>query len=88
VQRTISGIVYLGILIGSLFAGKYTYGTVMLIIAIIALAEYADLMGLRHVHVKYGGFLWGAGIFIVSFLVASRLISIEYLLLTGLLLTF
>ena len=73
VQRTISGIVYLIIIIGSLFLGKYFFGALFLLITVLALAEFyklAENAGNKPVRVP--GLVAAAVIFVLSFLVASH----------------
>ncbi len=41
--RTLSGIVYLGILIGSLFLGKFAFGLVFLLICLLSMYEFYGL---------------------------------------------
>ncbi len=44
IQRTLSGIVYLGVIIGPLFAGKVPFGIVFLLIALLALYEFYGMV--------------------------------------------
>jgi len=84
--RTLSGLIYLVIIIGSLFLGKYAYGLVFLLITILALLEFYDISGISR-----GGTAMVVGIgsavviFILSFLVASgsagsQLLGLAFLL--------
>ncbi len=83
VQRTVSGIVYLIIIIGSLLLGKYFFGALFLLITVLTVAEFYDLAeNAGNKPVRIPGLLAAAVIFIVSFLVAShvagfRTLSIE-----------
>lgn len=73
-QRTLSGIIYLIIIIGSLFLGKYTFGVIFLVMGILALSEYYHLQGIPFFgKVALPGLVTGAVAFILSFLVASYL---------------
>jgi len=67
-QRTIFGIIYLVVIIGSLLLGKYAYGTVFLIINLLALYEYYSLAGVERV---IPGMLLGTATFVLAFLTAS-----------------
>jgi phosphatidate cytidylyltransferase len=85
-QRTVSGIIYLVILIGSLFLGKYAFGTVFLLIGLLALVEFYDLAGIPgYTQITVPGLVSGAFIFVLAFLVASHAVSIRYLALACLL---
>jgi phosphatidate cytidylyltransferase len=80
VQRTISGIVYLIVIIGALFLGKYTFATVFLITGLIALWEFYSIMDLKgNSAFTLAGILSGAGLFMISFLIASRFAGFQYL---------
>lgn len=84
VQRTISGIVYLIIIIGSLFLGKYFFGALFLLITVLALAEFyklAENAGNKPVRVP--GLFAAAVIFVLSFLVASHETGIRMLSIAG-----
>jgi phosphatidate cytidylyltransferase len=78
-QRTISGIVYLIILIGSLFLGKYTFGIVFIITGIFALSEFYDLAGVGRTKLKWPGLIAGAIIYIMVFLILSGILEYKYL---------
>jgi phosphatidate cytidylyltransferase len=83
-QRTVSGILYLVIIIGSLFLGKYAFGTLFLIIVMLALVEFYNLMGFQSfMPVTAIGLLTGAGLFILAFLVAAQMIDTPYLALAA-----
>ena len=79
VQRTISGIVYLIIMIGSLFLGKYTYGAVFLIAGLLALVEYYNLSGLSGFWAMLPGLLAASIIYTGSFLILSGILSMDYI---------
>jgi phosphatidate cytidylyltransferase len=73
-QRTLSGIIYLIVIIGSLFLGKYAFGAIFLGLGILALSEYYHLQGIPFFGTQsIPGLLTGAVAFILSFLVAARL---------------
>ena len=78
-QRTISGIVYLVVIIGSLFLGRYAYGAVFLIAGLLALIEYYNLSGLSGYRVTLPGLLAGGIIFSSAFLTLSGTLSMDYL---------
>lgn len=83
-QRTISGIVYLIILIGSLFLGKYAFGLVFITTGILALSEFFDLAGVDHsTRLKLPGLITGAFFFIVVFLTFSGILEYRYLAVTA-----
>jgi len=85
-QRTVSGIIYLVILIGSLFLGKYAFGTVFLLIGLLALVEFYNMTGISgYTQTTVPGLVSGALIFVLAFLVASHTISSYYLALACLL---
>jgi phosphatidate cytidylyltransferase len=80
VQRTISGLVYLIIIIGSLFLGKYAYGFIFLLITVLALLEFYEINGLPRTGIASVVGVFSAGIiYILSFLVTSGLAG-SYLL--------
>lgn len=73
-QRTLSGIIYLVLIIGSLFLGKYAFGAIFLVMGILALSEYYHLQGMPFFSaLALPGLVTGAIAFILSFLVASQL---------------
>jgi phosphatidate cytidylyltransferase len=79
-QRLVSGIVYLTIVIGSLMLGKYTFGFAFLVIALLALAEYFNLTGMdRRSMQAIAGMLSGAFLFILAFLVFSGVLETGFL---------
>lgn len=85
-QRTVSGIIYLIILIGSLFLGKYAFGAVFLIMGLLALIEFYDLIGLQgFTGPTIFGMVTGTVIFVLAYLVASQTAGYFYLSLAGLL---
>jgi len=85
-QRTLSGLVYLIIIIGSLFLGKYTYAFVFLLTTILALLEFYDINGIsRASTAMVVGIGSGVVIFILSFLVTAGLAGNHLLGLTFLL---
>jgi phosphatidate cytidylyltransferase len=85
-QRTVSGIVYLIIIIGSLFLGKYVFTSVLLLICILALVEFYNMTGISGTALNTILSIIGAsGIFILSFLVTSRLAGYKFLSMAGLL---
>jgi phosphatidate cytidylyltransferase len=90
-QRTIAGIGYLVVVIGSLFLGKYAFGAVFLLLALLALAEYYKLTDIpRYSLATVSGIVTAGLIIVLSFLVACREIHLYYLTIVGLgpLLTF
>jgi phosphatidate cytidylyltransferase len=83
-QRTVSGIVYLIIIIGSLFLGEYAAGTVILLIGIKALLEFYEMTGVSGaIPWKMLGIVGAGAIYILSFLVASQLAGYQILALAG-----
>jgi phosphatidate cytidylyltransferase len=79
-QRTISGLIYLIIIIGSLFVGKLAFGAVLLFMGILALIEFSQLSnGSWRTLYTYFVLSAGAIIFILSFLAASRVIPLYWL---------
>jgi phosphatidate cytidylyltransferase len=72
VQRTISGVVFLLIIIGSMLLGKYTFGVTFLIILFLALSEFYDLMfASGAIPFAIPGIISGIFVFIIAFLVSS-----------------
>jgi len=82
VLRTVSGIIFLILIIGSLLLGKYAFGALFMIVVLLSLAEFYDLMGFQNRRVTAGGLLAGGGIFILAFLAAARIIEMQYLALS------
>jgi phosphatidate cytidylyltransferase len=79
-QRTISGIFYLIIIIGSLFLGEYAFGAVFLLIGLLALVEYYSMNGLAGFSLNtIHGLIAGTVIYILAFLNASQAIELQYL---------
>lgn len=79
-QRTISGVVYLAVIIGSFFLGKYAYGAVFLIAGLLCLMEYYRIAGLD-IYSASGmlGIVSAVIVFCVSFFTGAGIISINYL---------
>jgi len=74
IQRTISGVLYLAIIIGSLIGGQVTFGLIFLLICLIALYEFYGLpLALGAYPLLWYSLLSGAIIFVLSFLVSSEL---------------
>jgi phosphatidate cytidylyltransferase len=85
-QRTISGVVYLVIVVGSLLLGKYAFGAVFLIAGLLSLMEYYRIVDVKfYSPAGIFGILAGAFIFILSFLVAGGNLNTGYLTLIALL---
>lgn len=83
-QRTVSGIVYLIIFIGSLFLGAYTFGILLLLIGIMALLEFYGLTGVSETIIwKILGITGAFGIIILSFLANSQISSYKILSIAG-----
>ncbi len=82
IQRTLSGIIYLGILIGSLFFGKFTFGLVFLLICLTALYEFYGLTRATGAFpFVIPALLAGASLFVLSFLVSSSSVNPAFLFL-------
>jgi phosphatidate cytidylyltransferase len=78
-QRTLSGIVYLVLIIGSLFAGRYAYGSVFLLISILSVLELYSIFNLKRTGlVTLPGTILTGVLFILGFCVSSGLLRIEY----------
>jgi phosphatidate cytidylyltransferase len=83
-KRTISGVIYLIIVIGSLFIGEYGYGIVFALIGLLALIEFFDLTEIpRFGRITIAGLIVGVLLFIIAFLVTSRTIGYHYLMTAG-----
>jgi phosphatidate cytidylyltransferase len=81
--RTVSGIVFLIFVIGSLLLGKYYFGTLFLLVGILALLEFYQLTGNSgNTPGNIPGLIAGSVIYIVSFLVASQLADYKLLSIT------
>jgi phosphatidate cytidylyltransferase len=79
-QRTLSGTIYLVIIIGSLFLGKYAFGTMFLIIGLLALSEFYHMMDVDvESSLSITCISLGIGIFVLSYLTASGLLPLTYL---------
>ncbi len=85
IQRTISGVIYLIVVIGALFLGEYSYGALFLVISILALIEFYNINGYSEFdYTAVTGILAGILVFILSYLCYSGIIQTGYLWLTGL----
>jgi phosphatidate cytidylyltransferase len=81
-QRIASGILYLGIIIGSLFLGKFAFGAVFLLINLIALYEFYQLTRASGAFpMVVPSLVTGAVTFVLMFLVSARLVHPNLLLL-------
>jgi phosphatidate cytidylyltransferase len=79
-QRTLSGIIYLVIIIGGLFLGKYSFGALFLVIGILALHEFYNLLNIPlRSPVSIVGLAGGGVIFILGFLTASDLLPLRFM---------
>jgi phosphatidate cytidylyltransferase len=79
-QRTVSGILYLIIIIGSLFLGGFAFGAVFLLMGLLALVEYYSMNGLTGFSLNtIHGLFAGTVIYILAFLIASQVIELRYL---------
>jgi phosphatidate cytidylyltransferase len=79
VQRTVSGIIYLVVVIGSLFLGKFAFGALFMVVVVLSLAEFYDLMGFQNNAITTGGWLSGVGIFLLAFLAAAGIIEMRFM---------
>jgi phosphatidate cytidylyltransferase len=71
-QRTISGVIFLVIIIGSMLLGEYTFGAIFLIILLVALLEFYNLILASGANPFTGpGVFSGVMVFIMAFLVSS-----------------
>lgn len=85
VQRTLSGIVYLVIIIAALLLGKYAYGAVFLLAGLLALVEYFALTNNPGtVFQRALGVLSALLVYLISFLVNANLAGIAWLSLAAL----
>ncbi len=71
--RSISGTVYLIIIIGSIFTGKYTFGLLFFTINILALLEFYKIIADKMFFpAKYTGIVIGSVLFVTTFLISSN----------------
>jgi phosphatidate cytidylyltransferase len=79
-QRTISGIIYLIVIIGSLLLGEYAFGALFLAVSVLAIAEYLHINRFRFDDlISITGIVSGAITFLTAFLYASGFIESKYL---------
>jgi phosphatidate cytidylyltransferase len=81
-KRTIWGVLFVAILLGAILLGQFTFAPVFLIISVFSLKEFFDIT--KKVNIKpqyFTGILFGATLFIVSYLNASGVVSAKFLLL-------
>jgi len=82
IQRVAFGILYLVVIIGSLFLGRFAYGFVFLLITLIALYEFYALTKASGAFPQVIlSLITGGVVFILSFLVSARLADPGLLLL-------
>jgi phosphatidate cytidylyltransferase len=82
IQRVAFGIIYLVIIIGSLFSGKFAYGIVFLLISLVALYEFYSLSRASGANPPViPSLITGGFAFVLSFLVSSRMADPRLLLL-------
>ena len=80
--RTISGSLYVFLLVLSLIAGKITFGIFFLVILIIAIYELYRIFNiLNYFPYKIWGYFSAIFTFIISYLVHAEFLSIKYFLL-------
>jgi len=80
VQRTLSGIVYLVVIIGPLFAGKVPFGLVFLLIALLALYEFYDMaLASGASPFMLPSLITGAMLFVLAYLVAASVLPYRML---------
>lgn len=90
ITRSLAGIVFVIVTLGSLFAGKYGFALFFLFVLTGGLAEFYKLPRNSPVHPsKWAGIVTGILLFSISFLTASRqLLSESYLILFPVVLLF
>lgn len=81
VTRSLTGIVFVIVVIGSVLFGSMTFSALMLLLSIIGLTEYIKLRPntFKTLSDKISLLLSGIGLFVIVFLVQSGIIKIEYL---------
>lgn len=83
-QRTASGIVYLIIIIGSLFLGAYAFGIVLLLAGIMALLEFYKLTDISDDMIwKILGISGASAIIVLSFLANAQMTGYRILSIAG-----
>ncbi len=76
VTRTISGAVFIAIVIGSILLHPYAYAGVMAVVIVWAMLEYYDIVIKDRVHAgKFFGVLTGVALFTASFFYAQRIVT-------------
>lgn len=79
-QRTLSGFIYLVVIIGSLFLGRYGFGVIFLFIGILALHEFFNLLNIPvKSPVALVGLITGGIIFILGFFTASGILPLQFM---------
>jgi phosphatidate cytidylyltransferase len=80
IQRAISGLIYLVVIIGSLFLGKIAFGLVFLLVCLVALYEFYVLtFAAGSTPYLLPSLIAGAIVFILSFLTSSALAGMSSL---------
>lgn len=80
VQRTLSGIVYLVVILGALFAGKVPFGIVFLLIALMALYEfYGIVLASGASPFIVPSLITGILLFVLAYLVAAEVLPFRFL---------
>lgn len=80
VQRTVSGIIYLVVIIGSLFLGQFAFAALFLLISLLALYEFYGMAAVSGGSpFTLQGLIAGALVYVVSFLATSGIIPWDLL---------
>lgn len=89
IKRTLTGIVFLVVLIGSMLWHHYAFALVFLVISLLGFNEYLNLVNRsKNIHIQKGpGLVYGFLIYLIMALVAMGLINVEALII-GLFLVF
>ena len=76
VKRTLSGAVFVAVIIGSILLHSYAYAGVMLVVIVWAMLEFYDILIKDRVHAgKYIGVLIGVALFATCFYYAQGIVS-------------
>jgi len=73
-KRSITGTIYLTLLIGSILLGKYTFSALFLAINVLALFEFFNIIANNKFFPnKYLGIAIGSALFILAFVISSKM---------------
>jgi phosphatidate cytidylyltransferase len=81
IKRLITAVVCIILIIASLILGKYTYSLILFTINLLALFEFFNIISYKNIYPgRYLGITFGSVLFILSFIISSKIVSSQFYL--------